>query len=187
LFRWLPIMTSWRKVKQSWMLRKHAHIPDNDYWGICLFHVVWTNFFCNYSYVVQTCTRICRFLVVGNIFRIETCMNSLLKIPPYSKLEETRPSSPLLWRLINFRLFCSDDCWSWPCEEKLNNHGCFVSTHTFLTMIIEESRICRFLVVGNIFRLETCMNSLVKILPYSKLNFQGKTFFTQNWCNFTLS
>ena len=24
------------------------------YWGICLFHVVWTNFFCNYSYVVHT-------------------------------------------------------------------------------------------------------------------------------------
>jgi hypothetical protein len=21
-----------------------THIPDNDYWGICLFHVVWTNF-----------------------------------------------------------------------------------------------------------------------------------------------
>ena len=21
---------------------KHAHIHDNDYWGICLFHVVWT-------------------------------------------------------------------------------------------------------------------------------------------------
>jgi hypothetical protein len=36
------------------MPRKHAHIPDNDYWGICLFHVVWTNFFCNYSYVVHT-------------------------------------------------------------------------------------------------------------------------------------
>ena len=53
LFRWLPIMTSWRKAKQSWMLRKHTHIPDNDYWGICLFHVVWTNFFCNYSYVVH--------------------------------------------------------------------------------------------------------------------------------------
>ena len=34
----------------------------------------------------QTCTRICRFLVVGNIFRLETCMNSLVKIPPYSKL-----------------------------------------------------------------------------------------------------
>jgi hypothetical protein len=43
----------------------------------------------------------------------------------------------------------------------------------------------RFLVVGNIFRLETCMNSLVKIPPYSKLNFQGKIFFTQNWCNIT--
>ena len=24
---------------------KHAHIPDNDYWGICLFQVVWTNLF----------------------------------------------------------------------------------------------------------------------------------------------
>ena len=29
-----------------------------------------------------------------------------------------------LWRLINFRLFCSDDCRSWPREEKINNHGC---------------------------------------------------------------
>ena len=35
-----------------------------------------------------------------------------------------RPS-PLLWRLINFRLFCSDDCRSWPREEKINNHGCW--------------------------------------------------------------
>ena len=49
------------------------------------------------------------------------------------------PSSPLLWRLINFRWFCSDNCWSWPreekiwsddCrswprEEKINNHGCW--------------------------------------------------------------
>jgi hypothetical protein len=26
-----------------------------------------------------------RFLVVGNIFRLETCMNSLVKVPPYSK------------------------------------------------------------------------------------------------------
>jgi hypothetical protein len=44
------------------------------------------------------------------------------------------------------------------------------------------TRICRFLVVGNIFRLETCMNSLVKVPPYFKLNFEGKIFFTQNWC-----
>jgi hypothetical protein len=83
-----------------------------------------------------------------------------------------------------------------------------VSTHTFLTMIIEESvclmscepifffaiilmwyteyicicfhqlkqqwrgrwtctRICRFLIVGNIFRLETCMNSLVFQIEFS--------------------
>jgi hypothetical protein len=31
------------------------------------------------------------------------------------------------------------------------------------------------------------MNSLVKVPPYSKLNFQGKNFFTQNWCNITLN
>jgi hypothetical protein len=31
------------------------------------------------------------------------------------------------------------------------------------------------------------MNSLVKVPPYSKLNFQGKHFFTQNWCNITLN
>jgi hypothetical protein len=55
-----------------------------------------------------------------------------------------------------------------------------VSTHTFLTMIIEE-------VVGNIIRLETCMDSLVNVPPYSKLSFQGNIFFTQNWCNITLS
>ena len=43
------------------------------------------------------------------------------------------------------------------------------------------------IVVGNIFWLETCMNSLVKVSPYSKWNFQGKIFFTQNWCNITLN
>jgi hypothetical protein len=80
------------KINNHGCWGKHAHIPDNDYWGICLFHVVWTIiFFCNYSYVVHTkrykCTRICRFPVVGNIFRFETCMNSLVKIPPYSKLK----------------------------------------------------------------------------------------------------
>ena len=34
-------------------------------------------------------------------------------------------ASPLLWRLITFRLFCSDDCRSWPREEKINNNGCW--------------------------------------------------------------
>ena len=59
MFRWLPIMTSWIKVWSddcwSWPREekinnhgcwgKHGHIPDNDYWGICLFHVVWTILF----------------------------------------------------------------------------------------------------------------------------------------------
>ena len=29
------------KINNHGCWRKHAHIPDNDYWGICLFHVVW--------------------------------------------------------------------------------------------------------------------------------------------------
>ena len=59
MFRWLPIITSWRKVLVRWLpimtlwrkdnnhgcWGKHAYIPDNDYRGICLFHVVWTIFF----------------------------------------------------------------------------------------------------------------------------------------------
>jgi hypothetical protein len=44
---------SWpREEKICWGM--HAHIPDNVYWGICLFHVVWTNFFFCNSYVVHT-------------------------------------------------------------------------------------------------------------------------------------
>ena len=42
------------KINNPGCRGKHAHIPDNDYWGMWLFHVVWTNFFCNYSYVVHT-------------------------------------------------------------------------------------------------------------------------------------
>ena len=41
------------KINNHGCWGKHAHSPDNDYWGICLFHVGWTNFFCNYSYVVH--------------------------------------------------------------------------------------------------------------------------------------
>ena len=43
------------KINNHGCWGKHAHIPDNEYWGICLFHVMWTNFCCcNYSYVVHT-------------------------------------------------------------------------------------------------------------------------------------
>ena len=33
------------KINNHGCWGKHAHIPDTDYWGICLFHVVWTIFF----------------------------------------------------------------------------------------------------------------------------------------------
>ena len=37
-----------------WGKNAHTHIPDNDYWGICLFHVVWTNFFLLQLFVCGT-------------------------------------------------------------------------------------------------------------------------------------
>jgi hypothetical protein len=51
--RWWPRD---EKINNHGCWGKHGHIPDNDYWGICLFHVVWTFFFfwCNYSSVVHT-------------------------------------------------------------------------------------------------------------------------------------
>ena len=60
------------------------------------------------------------------MFQVEICSQQLESANPCACLS----SSPLLWRLINFRLFCSDDFRSWPRDEKIN---------TFLTMIIEES------------------------------------------------
>ena len=54
-----------------------------------------------------------------------------------------------LWRLINFRLFCSDDCRSWPREEKINNHGCW-SKHAHIPDN-DYWGICLFRVVWNIF------------------------------------
>ena len=42
MFRWLPIMTSWRKDKQSWMLRQAR---THSWQWLLRNHVVWTNFF----------------------------------------------------------------------------------------------------------------------------------------------
>ena len=46
---WWALWPHEEKINNHGCWGKHAHIPDNDYWGICLFHVVWTNFFGNYS------------------------------------------------------------------------------------------------------------------------------------------
>ena len=66
MFRWLPIITSWRKDHGFW--GKHAHIPDNDYWGICLFHVVWTIFYFG-AIILMWYTRNI-FLLASDIFFI---------------------------------------------------------------------------------------------------------------------
>jgi hypothetical protein len=41
---WSDDCRSWpheEKINNHGGWGKQAHIPDNDYWGICLFHVVW--------------------------------------------------------------------------------------------------------------------------------------------------
>ena len=45
---WSDDCRSWpreEKINNHECWSKQAHIPHNDYWGICLFHVVWINFF----------------------------------------------------------------------------------------------------------------------------------------------
>jgi hypothetical protein len=44
---WADDCRSWpreEKINNHGYWVKHAHIPDNDYWGFCLFPVVWTIF-----------------------------------------------------------------------------------------------------------------------------------------------
>ena len=56
------------------------------------------------------------------MFQVEICSQQLeIAANPCACVS----SSALLWTLINFRLFCSDDCRSWPRDEKINNHGCW--------------------------------------------------------------
>jgi hypothetical protein len=83
------------------------------------------------------------------------------------------------------------DCLSFLHEVMIGNHRTKAFLHKIMTGNHRNkttcTRSCRFLVVVNIFRLETWMNSLVKVPPYSKLNFQREIVFTQNWCTITLS
>ena len=56
---WSDDCRSWpreEKINNHECWGKHAHIPDNDYWGICLFHVVWTIFF----WAIRPCSHIDR-------------------------------------------------------------------------------------------------------------------------------
>ena len=62
------------KINNQGCWGKHAHIPDNDYWGICLFHVMWTNFFLQlflcgthgiYIYIFFSSTEHCAWAIIS--------------------------------------------------------------------------------------------------------------------------
>ena len=55
-----------------------AHIPENDYWGICLFHVVWTIFFC--AVILMWYTRNI-FLLASDIFFINWTVHMSDNLP----------------------------------------------------------------------------------------------------------
>ena len=71
------------KINNHGCWGKHAHIPDNDYSGICLFHVVWTIFF--YAIILMWYTRII-FLLASNIFFINWTVRMSDNLPERVKI-----------------------------------------------------------------------------------------------------
>jgi hypothetical protein len=122
---------------------KHAHIPDNDYWGICLFHVVWTTKIncitlkirskadvksksqTIWQHIILFSSTVKQMICAWHKIWTLSGRLSLMRNVQLACLS----SSSLLWRLISFRLFCSDDCRSWPREEKFWFDDCRFKLH----------------------------------------------------------
>ena len=66
------------KINNHGCWGKHAHIPDNEYWGICLFHVVWTIFWG--AIILMWYTRNI-FLLASDIFFINWTVHKSDNLP----------------------------------------------------------------------------------------------------------
>ena len=90
---WSDDCRSWprEKINNHACWGKHAHIPKIDYWGICLFHVVWTKLV--FAIILMWYTR--------NIFKFfsstEHCAWAIIS-PKEFKSWVTRISFVLLYR-----------------------------------------------------------------------------------------
>jgi hypothetical protein len=110
---------------------KHAHIPDNDYSGICLVHVVWTAIFV----LVQLYSKSKSQNIWQQIILFSRTVMQMIYAWPKIWTLPGRLSLMRTVQLIKkmsdasknifFRLFWSDDCRSWPRDEMINNHGCW--------------------------------------------------------------
>jgi hypothetical protein len=80
------------KINNHGCWGKHAHIPDNDYWGICLFHVVWTIFFLCAMWYTRNI-----FLLASDIFFINWTVRMGDNLPKRVKSWVTRISFALLY------------------------------------------------------------------------------------------
>ena len=126
MFRWLPIITSWRQVLVRWLPSitceeninnhgfsgKHARIPDNDYWWICLFHVVWTKFvfaiilmwytrnifLFKFSFFTAEYRRNRQIIIIGVPFRAIVFLHIEMKILARLQLKVISGSMCCLWK-----------------------------------------------------------------------------------------
>jgi hypothetical protein len=96
----MQMICAWHNIWNHGCWGKHAYIPDNDYRGICLFHVVWTIFFCNYSYVVHT-----EYIFTST----EQCTWAIISSKEF-KSWVTRISFALLYD-ITLKAYCLWFCW----------------------------------------------------------------------------
>ena len=96
------------KINNHGCWGKHAHIPDNDYWGICLFHVVWTIFFLVQLFLGGT-HGIYFYLHPTFFSSTEQCAWAIIS-PKEFKSWVTRISFALLYgenRIICCQIFCN--------------------------------------------------------------------------------
>jgi hypothetical protein len=117
------------KINNHGCWGKHAHIPDKDYWGICWFHVVWTNFFSDFKSKSQNIWQ--QIILFSSTVMQLICMwhkiwtlSGRLSEFYIDSIEKIWQKS-LVW--INFHwpwATAKVDDW-WPREEKINNHGCW--------------------------------------------------------------
>ena len=71
------------KINNHGCWGKHAHIPDNYYWRICLFHVVWTIFLC--AIILMWYTRNI-FLLASDIFFINWTVRMSDNLPERAQI-----------------------------------------------------------------------------------------------------
>ena len=103
---WCDDCRSWpheEKINNHGGWGKQAHIPDNDYWGICLFHVVWTNFFLFVIILMWYSRNIFLFFFINWTLRMSDNLPERVQILGYAHYS-TGKQNDLLSNILWFAL-----------------------------------------------------------------------------------